>query len=71
MMPIARRQYHYPSQQGSWSIKSVLPAVAPDLDYDELDGVKDGGMAMAAYREAVHPSTPLARRDEVHRQLTE
>lgn len=71
LMPIARRHYYHPSQQGSWSIKSVLPTVVPDLDYGDLEGVQDGGMAMAAYRKAVHTSTSLARRDEIHRQLTE
>jgi hypothetical protein len=70
-MPIARRRYYYPCQQGSWSTKSLLPAVAPVLEYADLDGVQDGGMAMEAYREAVRPATSQARRNEIHRQLTE
>ena len=44
LLPIAEEHYYHPSQQGSWSIKKVLPAVAPDLRYDALPGVKDGGM---------------------------
>jgi Domain of unknown function(DUF2779) len=39
LLPVARRYYYHPSQQGSWSIKSVLPAIASDLSYDKLDGV--------------------------------
>jgi hypothetical protein len=27
LLPIARERYYHPSQQGSWSIKKVLPAV--------------------------------------------
>ncbi len=39
LLRIAEEHYYHPSQQGSWSIKKVLPAVAPDLCYDDLDGV--------------------------------
>jgi hypothetical protein len=69
LLPIVRQHYYHPSQQGSWSIKSVLPAIAPELSYDALDVVKDGGMAMTAYLEAIHPQTHEARRAEIHRQL--
>lgn len=67
--PIARQRYYHPSQQGSWSIKMVLPAIAPDLNYDQLDGVQNGGMAMEAYREAISPSTSPARKAEIEAQL--
>jgi len=34
----------------------------PDLSYDRLDGVQDGGMAMEAFLEAINPqTTPAAR----------
>jgi hypothetical protein len=36
LLPIARERYYHPSQQGSWSIKKVLPAVVPELRYDAL-----------------------------------
>jgi hypothetical protein len=69
LLPIARAHYYHPAQHGSWSIKYVLPAVAPDLSYDKLDGVKDGGMAMTAYFEATSATTSPARREEIRRQL--
>lgn len=69
LMPVARRYYYHPSQQGSWSIKSVLPAIADDLSYDDLEGVQDGDMAMTAYLEALHPDTAQTRKDEIRRQL--
>lgn len=69
LLPIARERYYHPSQQGSWSIKAVLPAVVPELGYDQLDGVQDGGMAGTAYLEAIHPETPAERRVELDRQL--
>ena len=49
LLPVARRHYYHPSQQGSWGLKSVLPTVATDLSYDKLEGVQDGSMAMTAY----------------------
>jgi CRISPR/Cas system-associated exonuclease Cas4 (RecB family) len=71
LLPIARNYYYHPSQQGSWSIKKVLPALVPELSYENLDGVKDGGMAMNAYLEAIHPSTSSERKTIINRQLLE
>ena len=67
--PITRRNYYHPNQHGSWSIKKVLPAVAPDLSYAALNGVQDGGMAMETYLEAINPDTTQERKDEIERQL--
>lgn len=69
LLPIARERYYHPSQQGSWSIKAVLPAIVPELRYDQLDGVQDGGMAGTAYLEAIHPDTPRDRKNQLDRQL--
>jgi hypothetical protein len=69
LLPIARARYYHPSQQGSWSIKKVLPAVVPELRYDSLDGVQDGGMAMDAFLEGIHPNTSTARKAEIEQQL--
>jgi len=71
LLPIARERYYHPAQQGSWSIKKVLPALVPELRYEELDGVQDGGMAMEAYQECVHPDTLPERKAEIERQLLE
>lgn len=67
--PVTRENYYHPSQQGSWSIKAVLPAIAPELSYKSLDGVQDGGMAMDAYLEAIHPDTLPERKAEIEKQL--
>ena len=69
LLPIARNHYYHPKQQGSWSIKKVLPAVAPDLRYDELDGVQDGGLAMTAFMEAIAAKTTSSRKAEIEKQL--
>ena len=69
LLPIARERYYHPSQQGSWSIKKVLPAVVPELRYDALDGVQDGGGAMDAFLEAIHPDTSTERKNQIEQQL--
>lgn len=69
LLPIARQHYYHPSQQGSWSIKAVLPALCPELHYDVLDGVQDGGAAQQAYLEAITPATSAPRKAELERQL--
>jgi len=69
LLPIARSFHYHPSQHGSWSIKAVLPAVCPDLNYGDLDGVQDGGTAMNVIREAIHPETPPERKQEIERDL--
>ena len=69
LLPIAKEHYYHPSQQGSWSIKKVLPALVPELDYANLEGVQDGGMAMDAFAEAIHPETSQERKQLLHQQL--
>ncbi len=69
LLPIAEQFYYHPSQQGSWSIKAVLPAVCPDLSYGQLEGVQDGGGAVTAYREAIQPTTTKERKEEIEKQL--
>lgn len=61
LLPMARKYYYHPHMRGSWSIKAVLPTIAPELSYDNLD-VADGGMAQEAFSEILHPHTTDERR---------
>jgi hypothetical protein len=70
LQPIARARYYHPDQRGSWSIKDVLPTLAPELSYEALDGVKEGGMAALAYQKAIHPDTLPAEAAALKKQLT-
>lgn len=70
LLPIARAHYYHPDMKGSWSIKAVLPTIAPDLDYTKLL-VGGGGDAQEAYREIVHPDTPVTRKQELTEGLRE
>lgn len=69
LLPVAARHYYHPGQQGSWSIKRVLPAIAPELNYGALEEVQDGAMAMDAFREAIDPETSPQRRAQIEQQL--
>jgi hypothetical protein len=69
LLPIAESRYYHPAQHGSWSIKSVLPTIAPDLTYDNLKGVQEGGAAMEAFLEAISPPTTAPRKAVLRKQL--
>jgi hypothetical protein len=47
--PMVKDHFYHPSMRGSFSIKSVLPVIAPDLNYDELEEVQEGTGAQVAY----------------------
>ncbi len=48
MTPFAQRMIYHPLFNGSYSIKSVLPALIPELSYDDLE-ISDGGTASASF----------------------
>lgn len=68
LLPLTRANWYHRDQRGSWSIKAVLPTVAPELDYGDLT-VKDGQAAQLAYLEAIATETSKARRNEIEAGL--
>ena len=69
LLPITKNRLYHPDQQGSWSIKAVLPVVAPDLNYKGLLGVNNGGAASSAYLLAIDPACSQDSREEIRQQL--
>ena len=67
-MPLAKAHYYHPDQRGSFSIKYVLPSIAPELDYQALE-VSDGMAAQAAYLEAVSPHCTVEQRAQIDTAL--
>ena len=66
LLPITRTHYYHPAMRGSWSLKAVLPTIAPDLDYANLDGgVRSGGDVESVYGEILDPATDAARREDL------
>ena len=68
LLPLARNHYYHPDMKGSWSIKDVLPTIAPELDYANLE-VSDGAMAQEAYKEAIHSQTTSERKEKVRHAM--
>jgi hypothetical protein len=66
---IARQHYYHPDMGGSWSIKAVLPTIAPELDYASLNGIADGIAAQRAHAEATASDTLASRVDEIRAEL--
>ncbi len=69
LLPFAREHYYHPAMMGSWSIKRVLPTIAPDLDYGNLASVQSGDMVEPVYLEMVNVRTPMERRSELETAL--
>ncbi|NNJ52603.1 MAG: DUF2779 domain-containing protein, partial [Ignavibacteriaceae bacterium] len=69
MIPFQRKYYYSPEMKGSYSIKAVLPALVPELSYDELE-INEGGLASAAY-ESMQTETDLMIIAEIKQQLLE
>jgi hypothetical protein len=53
MDPFRKRQIYLPAMNGSYSIKSVLPALVPGYGYDGLS-IADGGTASISYQGLFH-----------------
>lgn len=71
LLPIAEDHYYHSAMKGSWSIKSVLPTIAPELDYSVLDEVHDGTDAQIVYLEAISPEATRERKDIIEKHLLE
>lgn len=70
IIPFRNLGYYHPDFNGSFSIKSVLPAMFPDdpeLDYKKL-GIQDGGMAMDIFAN-LHLLKDKNKRDEIRNDL--
>jgi len=71
LAPVTRANYYHPDMLGSWSIKAVLPTIAPDMDYAALEGIREGTEASNAYLEAIDPGTTKQRKEALRGSLLE
>ena len=67
--PIVKEHYYHPNMLGSWSIKAVSPAIAPHMNYANLEGINEGMGASDGYLEAIDPNTSVERKAELEEQL--
>ena len=49
LLPVTRSAYYHRDMKGSWSLKAVLPTIAPHLDHRGLDEVQEAGGAQLAF----------------------
>lgn len=69
MLPFQKKYYYTPEMQGSYSIKYVLPALVPEMSYDNME-IADGGTASLAY-ESLSTMDDFIKIDEIKKQLLE
>ena len=69
LYPLTKTSYYHPEMRGSWSIKAVLPTIAPDMDYESLGEIREGTGASDAFLEILRPDTPEERRRQLRRDL--
>lgn len=68
LLPVIKSHYYHPDLNGSYSIKSVLPAVVPSLGYDDLT-IQEGGQAAAEYYRMVFLESDWVERDSIREAL--
>jgi hypothetical protein len=70
LFPVIRDHYYHPAFGGSYSIKAVLPAVVPTLDYGDL-AIQEGGSAAQEYYRMVFKETDWVKRESIRQALLE
>ena len=69
MIPFQQKWYYTPEMRGSYSIKYVLPALVPELSYNDLP-IKEGATASNTFLSMVN-ETFEGDEEETRRQLLE
>jgi hypothetical protein len=69
MLPFQKKYYYTHQMQGSYSIKYVLPALIPELSYENLE-INEGGLASITF-ESLYFETDLMRIADIRKNLLE
>ena len=68
LLRIVQGHYYHRDFRGSFSLKSVLPALAPTVAYEDLE-IRGGMVASNAYLESMRPETSARQRKKLRRDL--
>jgi predicted RecB family nuclease len=68
LLPVVREHTYHPAYAGSYSIKSVLPALVPEMTYDSLE-VADGLAAGLAWQSLVHGGLNSDEHEKIRKAL--
>ncbi len=69
LLPVTRTAYYHRDMKGSWSLKAVLPTIAPHLAYAGLDEVQEAGGAQLAFLLLRAGTLPPTRREGLREAL--
>jgi hypothetical protein len=69
MIPFQDKSYYHPAMKNSFSIKNLLPALAPELSYNDLK-ISSGSIAMITF-EKLASETDMFKILEIREQLLE
>jgi predicted RecB family nuclease len=70
LYPIVQKHFYHPDFQGSYSLKSVLPAIVPTMTYANM-AVSEGGEAAVFWQEMVSGECTPDRKETLKLQLLE
>jgi len=70
LLPIVRAHVYHPAFAGSYSLKSVLPALVPELTYEGME-VANGQDAGLAWESLVRGGLDQVERDKIKKALLE
>ena len=65
---LVQRYYYHPKFRGSFSLKSVLPALIPEMSYNDL-AIKDGREASSLYLKMLNPDSNSGEWDKIKGDL--
>jgi hypothetical protein len=65
---VIRSHYYHPKFHGSFSLKSVAPALLPEMTYENMS-IQEGRQAALEYLRMIDPSTPAAQRKRIEGSL--
>ena len=65
---IIRRYYYHSGFHGSFSLKSVLPALIPEMSYKNLE-IQEGQLAGLEYLRMINPSTSAYEKEKIRKDL--
>ena len=68
LFPIIRSHYYHPAFRGSYSIKSILPAIVPSMGYGDLT-IREGGQAASEYYRMVFVETDWIEQASIREAL--
>ena len=68
LLSIIKANYYHPEFAGSFSMKSVLPALVPALDYGDLE-IREGSMASLQYYRMIFEATDEPERGRIKAAL--